>query len=387
MNWSKEELNSLRENYASNTNKELREFIKRSDKAIHFKATQLGLKKNFDTACRSRKHKEINVTKELIEKLYIYDKKSIRTIASELKLGKNTILHYLNKYNILGRSTSEANKLFYTKGGTNWKVGLTKFNDNRIYLATEKMKATKEKQTAQRLKKKETELGDTLSNIINNMYWKRNLTQEKIAKNLGVGRFFVIETMKKKNISKKPNFRVISNLKGKSHSMYGKTWEQFYGKEEADRMRKEYSLRSQKLMIERLKNKKMPFVNTSIEKAVGNEMLKRNIQFISQYNIDNKFLCDFAIPQFKIIIECDGDYWHANPIVYENKLLDKRQRKNVQRDKFKDTYLSKKGWIVIHFFESEIISSTVACVDQIDEQIRKLQNPLDALQKVEQVAE
>ena len=383
MKWSKKEISYLKENYTSKTNKELQIFLKRSSSSINYKAVQFKLRKSFETLCKSKKHKKIDVTRELIEKLYLIDKKSIRKVASELKLGKNTILHYLKKYNISRRSTSQANKLFYANGGKTWRTGLTKEKDFRISQATEKMRKTKSKLRKQVFKKKEEEFGETLPHLINRLYWKQDLTQEKISQKINLSRGVIIEIMKKENIAKKSNFRVISNLKGKEHSMYGKTWDKLYGKDEADRMRKEYSLRSQKLMVERLKNNKMPFVNTSIEKAIGNEMLKRKIPFISQYEIDQRFVCDFAIPKFRIIVECDGDYWHANPTFYNPLKLNHIQKKKVQTDKNKDIYLSKKGWIVMRFFESEINSSSNACVDIIENQIRKIANPLDGLQNRE----
>lgn len=73
----------------------------------------------------------------------------------------------------------------------------------------------------------------------------------------------------------------------------------------------------------------------------------------------------------KIIIECDGDYWHANPVIYDYSNLTKSQKKNLQRDKFKDTYLKTRGWNIVRLFESEILDSVSACVDKIEKTIIK----------------
>lgn len=140
--WTKEEVKFLRENYVSLTNRELCERLNRSYKSIRFMAYKLGLKKDWETFCRARKNSNVVVRKDVLEKLYLLDKKSTREIAEEIGLGKNTIDYYLKKFGITKRSYSDANKLSFLKYG-NWKKGLTKDNDKRVFLATEKMKETK----------------------------------------------------------------------------------------------------------------------------------------------------------------------------------------------------------------------------------------------------
>ena len=117
----------------------------------------------------------------------------------------------------------------------------------------------------------------------------------------------------------------------------------------------------------------MPFKETKIEKAIARELSKRNIIFISQYSIDKSFVCDFALPKYKIIIECDGDYWHANPKLYSK--LNKIQKRKVKIDKFKDEYLKRNGWKVLRFFESNIKKSPNECINMVEEQIKKVANP------------
>ena len=84
-----------------------------------------------------------------------------------------------------------------------------------------------------------------------------------------------------------------------------------------------------------------------------------------------------------MIIECDGDYWHANPKIYDRLNLTKTQISNVSRDKFKDICLSKKGWKVFRFFESDIHKNFKNCTNileaEISEQIKSIKNPLDEL--------
>jgi len=131
------------------------------------------------------------------------------------------------------------------------------------------------------------------------------------------------------------------------------------------------SLISRRNIIKRLKNHEMPFLSTKIEKRIARELDKKSIPFIPQYVIGKRFVCDFAIPVFNIIIECDGDYWHANPKIYNHSKLDYRQRNKVNRDKFKKKCLRKKGWKVFRFFESNINKSPQKCIDKIFKEIKK----------------
>lgn len=242
------------------------------------------------------------------------------------------------------------------------------------------MRETYAKRRAERLKQVEKDFGETLNNGISRLYWTENLTQEKIAKKLGLPRVLIIKLMKEYHLKKRPNFEHISHLRGKDHSMYGKKWEEVYGVERARRFRQERSLSSRVRIIKRLENREMPFRDTKIEKMISNEMKKRGIVFIPQYAIDGKFVCDFFIPKYNLVIECDGDYWHANPLIYNSNKLDTRQINKVRRDKWKDKYLREKGFIIMRFFETDINKSVSDCIDKVVERIKKVENPFDTIE-------
>jgi len=377
--WSDKELIYLKDNYKTKINKEICDVLHRSSSSVRFMASKLELRKNEEVVCKARKHTNIELSKEILEKLYLKDKKSVRKIAKEIGLGRNTILYYLNKYNILRRSISEANKSFYSDGGKIWKAGLTKENDKRVFIATEKMKLTKKRQKEEKIKVIEEKIKMPLKEAINKFYWIDNLTQEKIAKSLGMPRERIIRLMKEFDLSKRPNFEFISKLKGKNHPSYGKKWEDIYGVEEAKKLKAKRSAWGRENIIKRLKNNQMPFSNTKIERIMARALAKRNIPYLTQYEIDNKFVCDFALPKHRIIIECDGDYWHANPLFYDINKLGLRQKRNTQRDRFKNEYLKRKGWKVLRFFESDIKKSPSECVNIVEEQIKKVANPFDSL--------
>ena len=60
----------------------------------------------------------------------------------------------------------------------------------------------------------------------------------------------------------------------------------------------------------------LPVKNTSIEVKIQNFLKEMGIEFLThQYiHIRHGYQCDILIPQFNLIIECDGNYWHHYPI-------------------------------------------------------------------------
>jgi len=381
--WTQKEIDFLKENYGKTLNKELIRALNRGYGSIDYMALKLGLKKDYDFLCHSKKKLKQEFIKEIFVDLYYKKNKSIREIAKELGIGKNTVDYYLKKFKIKTRDKFKAAKLAALKYPI-WSKGLNKETDKRLIATSKSLKLTWDERKRKRLDNLEEKFGKSIKDLINDFYWKEGLTQETIAKKLGLSRELIIRLMKEFNISKRPNYEYISNLKGINHPSYGKKWEDLSGGvERAKKRKKEMSLRARKNIIRRLNNNEMPFLNTKIEKKVANWLIKRKLPFYSQYVVDKKFVCDFALPLFSMIIECDGDYWHANPKIYSPSNLTKTQIEKIRRDKFKNLYLAKKGWKVFRFFELDIHKNFKNCTTileaEISEQLKDIKNPLDEL--------
>ena len=376
--WTEFEIKYLFDNYSNTSNESLAKELNRSIKGVSYQLWKYKLKKDKEFFCKSRKKLNFDITKEAMLKSYFDENKSMRKIAKELNVGKTTIEYYFKKYKIQRRNKSEATKLRFTREST-WTKGKLKTTDSRIARMAEKVKQTYIQKRLERFRKIEEKFGKSFRDIINDLYWKENLTQEKIAIKLNISKKFIVDLMKEHNIPKRPNFEYIASLKGEKHPLFGTTWENLFGLEKTTVKKKEYSDRFRKLIIKRLQNKEMPFFYTKIEIMMADELNKRNIIFETQYPIDEKFVCDLAIPTYKIAIECDGDYWHANPKFYDHNKLDKSQIKKIQTDKFKEKYLIKKGWKLFRFYEADIKANIKGCVDEIEYEIKKVRSPMDNL--------
>lgn len=101
--------------------------------------------------------------------------------------------------------------------------------------------------------------------------------------------------------------------------------------------------------LKQLSSGQLPKTNTSIERKVKSFLDKENIGYEYQYSY-GYWVYDFKVGNF--FIETDGDYWHANPMFYGE--LNDMQKKNIKRDKQKDTYAKNNGFKVIRFWEYNI---------------------------------
>lgn len=67
-----------------------------------------------------------------------------------------------------------------------------------------------------------------------------------------------------------------------------------------------------------------------------------------------RYVLDFVDVDNKIAINVNGDYWHANPVLYSHDKLGKLQMHNVKTDTNKRLFLEKHGWKVLDIWESEV---------------------------------
>jgi very-short-patch-repair endonuclease len=91
---------------------------------------------------------------------------------------------------------------------------------------------------------------------------------------------------------------------------------------------------------------------TSIEEKLYAELERRGVTFVKQQVIDGLWVVDALIPGARIVIECDGEYWHSLPAMQD-------------RDKKKDNYLRSRKYKVFRFPEAAIHADVKKCVQKI----------------------
>jgi len=89
--------------------------------------------------------------------------------------------------------------------------------------------------------------------------------------------------------------------------------------------------------------KKMSKKMTWPEREFVKLMEEIGMKYESQRIVGTKIF-DFYLPNNKLLVEIHGDYYHANPIIYENKKLNKMQERNMRNDNFKEVLARGMGY-------------------------------------------
>jgi very-short-patch-repair endonuclease len=112
------------------------------------------------------------------------------------------------------------------------------------------------------------------------------------------------------------------------------------------------------------------FYNTKIEKIMKEVLRELNVRdrFTFQYKLkdfktNRMFNFDFGDKDRKILIECDGDYWHSNPSKFN--VLNETQISNKEKDLIKNEVAARNGYKLLRFWEEDILNN----LDNIKQQI------------------
>ena len=91
--------------------------------------------------------------------------------------------------------------------------------------------------------------------------------------------------------------------------------------------------------------------NTIPERKVAEYLDTAGIKYSRNEFLYDKFFVDFFLED-KTIVEVFGDYWHANPCVFQK--LNAHQEKQIKKDKARLAYLRKCGHKVVVLWERDI---------------------------------
>lgn len=125
-------------------------------------------------------------------------------------------------------------------------------------------------------------------------------------------------------------------------------WKLKFGEEEAIRRQQNW-----------LKNVKLPnkSFGTKCELRFKDMLDELAIDYIQQFRM-KRFICDFYLPKFNLIVEIDGDYWHANPKSFKSTDVVGRKKEIAariwQKDKARECDLKNMNFNVIRYWESSL---------------------------------
>lgn len=119
--------------------------------------------------------------------------------------------------------------------------------------------------------------------------------------------------------------------------------------------------------------------DTSIEKILRSALYKEGYRYRLQVS-SLPGRPDILLCKYKIVIFCDGDFFHGydyqkidkelktNKAYWENKI-----KTNQKRDRKNDALLVEQGYTVLHFWEHEIRENLPQVLREIDDAVYKKQ--------------
>ena len=113
-------------------------------------------------------------------------------------------------------------------------------------------------------------------------------------------------------------------------------------------------------------------LNTKIQVKINELLDSLNIGYYREFIMDFYSMDNYLYDQ-NLIIEVMGNYWHCNPLIYnETKyLISEKQKKWIANDKAKRTYILNHFYIhILYLWESDINNNIILCQKLIEEYIK-----------------
>lgn len=118
---------------------------------------------------------------------------------------------------------------------------------------------------------------------------------------------------------------------------------------------------------------------SKIEIVLGKALWKKGFRY--RKNVKDIFgKPDFAFKKYKVAVFCDSEFWHgkdwakkkseikSNKEFWYNKI-----ERSIERDKEVNIKLNEEGWIVLRFWEKEILNETEKCVQIVISSVKSRQ--------------
>lgn len=120
------------------------------------------------------------------------------------------------------------------------------------------------------------------------------------------------------------------------------------------------------------KKRTHPQYGTSkLEEDFAHDFLdKLGIEYVYQFEAkDIGRFYDFYIPPSNLLIELDGDYWHGNREIYEEKNLKGFQRRAQRVDEYKDKWALMHGIPIMRIWEHDIRKNPSEVMKRLKERL------------------
>lgn len=117
---------------------------------------------------------------------------------------------------------------------------------------------------------------------------------------------------------------------------------------------------------------RIPSRGTSIEDLFAGACRRNGIRFRRPRGIVGN--PDFRIVGTKILVFCDGDFWHGYrvdelTVTTNSEFWRAKIRRNMERDREVDILLTRRGWTVTRFWEHDLRKNLDSCLSHLREKM------------------
>ena len=145
-----------------------------------------------------------------------------------------------------------------------------------------------------------------------------------------------------------------------------------YQKPRSKTVRKKKKLTREEIIkrnIERSKKPHPKYGTSKLEKKFAREFLdKLGVRYEEQFEAkDIKRFYDFHLPDYRVLLELDGDYYHSYGKVYEE--MNPMQKRNARVDKIKDEWAISHGYPLIRIWEHDINENPQKVLDMLRQRL------------------
>ena len=113
------------------------------------------------------------------------------------------------------------------------------------------------------------------------------------------------------------------------------------------------------------------FGTSKLEVDFAHDFLdKLGVKYIWQFEaVDIGRWFDYYLQEHNLIIEINGGYWHGDPRLYEEKDLNRTQKRNQRVDEYKHKWALMHGIPIYYIWEKDIRESPKMVMKQLKERL------------------
>lgn len=95
--------------------------------------------------------------------------------------------------------------------------------------------------------------------------------------------------------------------------------------------------------------------------------LAPGIEWQRQMRLLDRWTVDAAIPDLRLVLQADGDYWHG---LHDEDRSDPIVSRNMANDAYQDRTLTAAGWRIVRLWESDLVRNLPACAERLTTEIQ-----------------